>query len=145
MKSKDIFIQLEKNAIEWAKKYQIAKVGDIVMSKCGGKTIKKYKISHVDVTTGRNAQKTIQKTLVILYIGRKINAKGEFIDPIGMGRLLFEFTTEDGKQFSHSENEVTEYLNEFCFTVDFDPEAKKLYPNAYLTYEDSFDDFYYSR
>lgn len=145
MKSKDIFIQLEKEAIKWAKKYQIAKVGDIVTSKGGGKAIKKYKISHVQVTTGRNAQKTTQKTLVILYCGRKINAKGEIIDPIGTGRLLFEFTTEDGKHFNHSENEVTEYLNEFCFTVDFDPESKKLYPKAYLTYEDSFNGFYYSR
>jgi hypothetical protein len=145
MKSKDIFIQLEKEAIKWAKKYQIAKVGDVISSKGGGKTIKKYKISDVQVTTGRNAQKTTQKTLVILYYGRKINSKGECIDPIGTGTLLFEFTTEDGKQFNHSENEVTEYLNEFCFTVDFDPEAKKLYPKAYLTYKDNFDGFYYSR
>ena len=38
MKSKDIFRQLEKEAIKWGKKHQIVKIGDIVSSKGGGKT-----------------------------------------------------------------------------------------------------------
>lgn len=147
MKAKDIFINFEKNAIEWAKQYQIAKVGDVVTSNLGGKRPKKLKISSVSVTIGRNARLTTQKTLVIQYAGRRINSNGEFIDELGTGRWLTEFVTEDGRTFNHSENEVTEVANDIgvSFNVDFDPEAKEKYPHAYWSYSDSFDDFYYSR
>ena len=145
MKAKDIFIQFEKQAIEWAKQYQIAKVGDVVTSKLGGKRPKKLKISSVSVTIGRNAQKTTQKTLVIQYVGRRLNSKGELIDEIGTGRYLTEFITEEGKVFNHVENEVTETANDcgISFNVDFDPEEKTKYPNAYHSYTD--DCPYYSR
>lgn len=145
MKAKDIFIQFEKQAIEWAKQYQIAKVGDIVTSYLGGKRQKKLKISSVSVTVGRNAQKTTRKTLVIQYVGRRLNARGEFIDDIGTGIYLTEFITEDGKVFNHAENEVTETANDcgVSFNVDFDPEAKTKYPNAYQSYADACP--YYSR
>jgi hypothetical protein len=145
MKAKDIFIQFEKQAIEWAKQYQIAKVGDIVTSNLGGKRTKKLKISLVSVTIGRNAQKTTRKTLVIQYVGRRLNAKGEYINDIGTGRYLTEFVTEDGRIFNHNENEVSETDNDsgVSFNVDLDPEAKKKYPNAYQSYKDAC--LYYSR
>jgi hypothetical protein len=145
MKAKDIFIDFEKKAIEWGKQYQIAKVGDIVTSNLGGKRPKKLKISSVSVTIGRNARKTTQKTLVIQYTGRRINSNGEFIDELGTGRWLTEFVTEDGKIFNHFENEVTETANDIgvSFNVDFDPEAKEKYPNAYQSYADAC--HYYSR
>ena len=147
MKANDIFIDFEKKAIKWAKQYQIAKVGDIVTSNLGGKRPKKLKISSVSVTIGRNAQKTTQKTLVIQYVGRRLNSKGELIDEIGTGRYLTEFITEEGKVFNHVENEVTETSNDcgISFNIDFDPAAKEKYPHAYLSYSDSFDGFYYSR
>ena len=91
MKANDIFIQFEKQAVEWAKQYQIVKVGDIVTSNLGGKRPKKLKISSVSVTIGRNAQKTTQKTLVIQYVGRRLNAKGEFIDDIDMCRKIISY------------------------------------------------------
>jgi activator of HSP90 ATPase len=146
MKAKDIFIDFEKKAIEWAKQYQIAKVGDIVTSNLRGKKPKKLKISSVSVTIGRNAR-TTQKTLVIQYIGRRIKSNGEFIDELGTGKFLTEFVTEDGRTFNHSENEVTETANDIgvSFNVDFDPEAKEKYPYAYLSYNDSYNGFYYSR
>ena len=145
MKAKDIFLQFEKQAIEWAKQYQIAKVGDVVTSNLGGKRPKKLIISSVSVTIGRNAQKTTRKTLVIEYVGRRLNAKGEFIDDIGTGKYLTEFVTEDGKVFNHKENEVSEWANDcgVSFVVDFDPEAKLKYPNAYESYADACP--YYSR
>lgn len=147
MKTKDIFIEFEKQAIEWGKQYQIARVGDIVTSKLGGVRDKKFQISKVLVTVGRNAQKTTQKTLAIQYVGRRLNAKGELIDGLGTGRYLYEFTTKDGKVFNHSENEVTETVNDcgLSFIVDFDPEAKEKYPNAYLSYADNFEGFAYGR
>ena len=147
MKAKKIFIEFEKQAIEWGKKYQIAKVGDIVTSKLGGKRDKKLQISKVSVTVGRNAQKTIQKTLAIHYVGRRLNSKGELIDGLGTGKLINEFITEDGKVFNDSENEVTETVNAcgLSFVIDFDPEAKEKYPNAYLSYRDNFEGFSYSR
>lgn len=147
MKAKDIFIDFENKAIQWAKQYQIVKVGDIVTSNLGGKRPKKLKISCVSVTIGRNAGKTTQKTLVIQYVGRQIDSKGNFIHELGYGRYLTEFVTEDGKIFNHSENEVTETANDIgiSFNVDFDPKAKEKYPHAYLSYSDSFDDFHYSR
>jgi len=147
MKAKDIFIQFEKQAIEWGKQYQIAKVGDIVTSNLGGKRPKKLKISSISVTIGRNAIKTTQKTLVLQYTGRRINSNGEFMDELGTGRWLTEFVTEDGKVYNYSENEVTETANDIgvSFNVDFDPEAKEKYPHAYHTYKDSYDGFYYSR
>ena len=93
----------------------------------------------MSVTIGRNAQKTTRKTLVIEYVGRRLNSKGELIDGIGTGRYLTEFITEDGKVFNHSENEVTETANDcgVSFNVDFDPDAKRKYPNAYQSYKDA--------
>ncbi len=108
---------------------------------------KKLQISKVNVTIGRNAQKTIQKTLAIYYVGRRLNSKGELIDGLGTGRVINEFITEDGKVFNDAENEVTETVNDsgLSFVIDFDPEAKGKFPNAYLSYKDSFEGFSYGR
>ena len=139
IKANDVFIDFEKKAIEWAKQYQIAKVGDIVTSYLGGKRQKKFLISSVEVTIGRNKNKTTRKTLVIKYVGRRLNSKGELIDDIGVGRYLREFVTNDGKIFNHSENEVNEVVNDIglSFHVDFDEITKAKYPNAYQFYTDN--------
>lgn len=143
--AREILFELETHAIQWGKKHQIAKVGDIVTSYLGGKRPKKFKISKVSVTLGRNARHTAEKTLVIQYVGRRINSKGELIDDVGTGRYLDEFTTENGIIFTSSENEVSETLNDcgLTFYVDFEKEAKELYPNAYKSYGDACP--YYSR
>jgi len=147
MTSTEIFIEFEKMAIEWGKKYQIAKVGEIVISKLGGKRERKLILSSVSVTIGRNAKKTTNQTLVIQYAGRRMNANGEIIDEIGTGRCLYEFRTEDGRVFSHEENEVTEFANNsgLTFCIDFDPLCKEKYPNAYSSYQEPYHDFSYSR
>jgi len=147
MKAIEIFIEFEKQAIMWGKQYQIARVGDIVTSNLGGKRPKKVMISSVSVTCGRHAQKTTKQTFVLSYVGRRVNANNELIDSLGTGRWLREFITSEGKIFNHSQNEVTEESNDsgFYFIVDFDSEAKKLYPNAYKSYSDSLKDFTYSR
>ena len=147
MTTTEIFIEFEKMAIEWGKKHQIAKVGEIVISKLGGKRERKLILSSVSVTIGRNAQKTTSKTLVMQYTGRRVNAKGEIIDEIGRGRCLHEFRTDDGRVFSHSENDVTETANDsgLTFYIDFDPLCKEKYPNAYGSYQEPYHDFSYSR
>lgn len=139
MTAREILFELEKQAIQWGKKHQIAKVGDIVTSYLGGKRPKKFKISNVSVTLGRNAQKTTEKTLVIQYVGRRISSKGELIDRVGTGRYLDEFTTENGIIFNSSENQVSETVNDcgLSFNVDFEREAKDLYPNAFKSYGDA--------
>lgn len=147
MTATEIFIEFEKMAIEWGKKHQIAKVGDIVTSKLGGKRERKLVLSCVSVTIGRNAKKTTNKTLVMRYIGRRMNAKGEIIDEPGTGRCLCEFMTDGGQVFSHSENEVTEIANDsgLTFYIDVDPTCKEKHPNAYGSYQEPFHDFSYSR
>ena len=147
MKAIDVFIDFEKKAIEWGKQHQIAKVGDIVTSRLGGKRPKKLKISTVSVTIGRNARLTTQKTLVLQYYGRKINSKGEFINELGAQSYLTEFITEDGKVFNNSESEVTETVNDIglSFNIDIDQKAKEKYPHAYHAYKDGYDGFIYSR
>lgn len=146
MTTTEIFIEFEKMVIEWGKKHQIANVGDIVISKLGGKRERKLVLSSVSVTIGRNAKKTTNKTLVIQYTGRRMNAKGEIVDQLGTGRLLHEFKTEDGRVFNHAENGVTEYANDagLTFYVDFDPLCKEKYPNAYGSYKEQ-PRFCYSR
>jgi hypothetical protein len=146
MTATQIFIKFEKMAIQWGKKHQIAKVGEIVTSKIGKKTAR-FKISDVTVTIGRNAQETTRKTLVIVYCGRKINSKGEFIDELGCGRLLTNFVTNDGKFFDHIENQVTEFCTDsgLTFHVDFEQECKDVYPNAHSSYKEPFFKFSYSR
>jgi hypothetical protein len=141
-----IFIKFEKMAIEWGKKHQIAKVGEIVTSKIG-KREARFQISHVSVTIGRNARETTNKTLVIAYSGRKLNSKMELVDELGRGRFLTNFVTADGKVFDHKENEVTEFCTDsgLTFHVDFDPKAKDVYPNAYNSYKDPFFKFSYTR
>jgi len=147
MNSTEIFIEFEKRAIEWGKAHQIAKVGEVVISKLGGKRDKKLVLSSVSVRVGRNAQKTTRKTLVICYAGRRLNAKGELIDSLNTGLILYEFRTEDGRIFNHAENGVTEYCSDagLSFNVDFDPEAKSKYPNAFSSYAEPYSPFSYSR
>jgi hypothetical protein len=143
----EIFIEFEKMAIAWGKAHQIAKVGDIVTSNLGGKRPKKLQISHVWVSMGRNAQITTRKTFTIGYAGRRLNAKGGLIDEIGTGRILYDFLTADGKAWSHAENEVTETMTDsgLSFTIDFDPECKEKYPNAYASYAEPFHPNPYTR
>lgn len=133
MKARDVLFELEKNAIEWGKQYQIARVGDIVTSNLGGKKTKKLRISSVSVTIGRNAKETVRKTLVLEYCGQRVKANGEFD---GCGYILQEFTTFDGRKYEFSENEVTEIVNDcgLSFCIDFDNEHKEKYPDAYESY-----------
>lgn len=129
MTSQEIFAQFEQAAIEWGKQYQIAKVGDIVLSNLGGKRRKQLVISQVCVSIGRNAQKTTLKTFVLRYSGRRLNSKGEFIDELGSGRCLMEFTTESGGEYDYSEYGVNDECNDM---------SKMMYPNAYGTYSEPF-------
>ncbi len=147
MTATEIFIQFEKMAIEWGKRHQVAKVGEIVISKGGGKREKKYLLHHVFVTTGRNAEKTTDPTLVIMYTGRLLDKKGVPVHEIGQAKILFEFRTEDGRTFSHQENGVTEFVNDtgLSFSVDFDPEAAALFPAAYRKHGDQYFNFSYHR
>lgn len=147
MTSRDIFIEFEKNVIKWGKKHQIVEVGEVVISKLGGKRDKKLIISSVQVTVGRNAHNTTHKTLVIQYFGRRINLKGEVIDNLGSGLLIREFRTEDGRSFSYEENGVTETANDsgLSFYIDFDPAAKEKYPKSFSSYSDDAFGFSYYR
>ena len=63
------------------------------------------------------------------YTGRRDECKGEIIDEIGTGRCLYEFRTDDGRVFSHSENDVTETATDsgLTFYIDFDPLCKEKY------------------
>ena len=76
-------------AIEWGKKHQIAKVGEIVISKLGGKRGKVDFVIRL-VTIGRNAQNDQQNVGNAIH-WKKDDAKGEIIDEIGTGRCLYEF------------------------------------------------------
>jgi len=146
MTSTEIFIEFERMAIAWGKKHQIAKVGEIVTSNIGKRNAK-FQISQVSVTIGRNAKKTVKKTFVMQYVGRKINSKGLLVQEIGTGRLLFNFTKDNGVVFDHSENEVTTWENDggLSFVIDYDPEVKIMYPNACDSYKDPYHDFRYTR
>jgi hypothetical protein len=146
MKANDIFIEFERMAIEWGKAYQIVKVGDIVFSKLGGNFEKPLKINCVSVTIGRNS-KTTRKTLVMEYSGRRLYKNGDYVDDVGSGVWLREFRTEDGKVFNHLENEVNEEENDvgFTFYIEFDPEDKKLYPQAYSSYKENIFENPYTR
>lgn len=146
MNSTEIFIEFEKMALEWGKRHQIAKVGEVIISKLGGKRDKKLILSKVQVCVGRN-EKTVHKTLAMQYIGRRLNAKGEYLDELGTGIPLAEFRTEDGRVFSFDENEVTETENDcgLTFVIDFEPECKLKYPNAFSSYAEPCFSFSYKR
>lgn len=146
MTATEVFIEFERMAIKWGKKHQIAKVGEIVTVNLGKRNVK-FKISEVAVTIGRNAKETTRKTLVMQYVGRKINSKGAVVHEIGTGRLLFNFTKENGIVFDHSENGVTEWENDggLSFVIEYDPEAKQIYPHAYDSYKYPYRSFSYNR
>ena len=146
MTATEIFIEFERMAIEWGKKHQIANVGEIVTSNIGKRNVK-FQISKVCVAIGRNAKETAHKTLVIQYVGRKMNSKGIIVHEIETGQLLYNFTKDNGIIFDHSENGVTEWENDggLIFIVEDDAEAKKIYPNAHDSYKEPYYDFAYSR
>jgi hypothetical protein len=137
MTAREIFFDFEKKAIEWAKQYQIAKVGDIVTSSGGGKTNKSYIISSIEVVLGRNAQETTYRTLVLVYYGKKINKKGDIMYAHAISARLVDFVTGDGQSYNISENEVTETVNDIglTFMVEVDKMELVLQPIQSHSYE----------
>lgn len=139
--SNNIFQLLEQGAIKWGEQYRIANIGEIVTSKLGGVRDKKVEISNISVVIGRDASSTTQKTFAIHYVGRRLNAKGEYKDSLGCGVLLNEFVKENGQRYSANDFEITEHMNDtgLSFNLQVDPEAKKLYPKAFRSYFDKSD------
>ena len=140
MKTLDIFRTLEKQAIEWGNAHNEFKVGDIVESHLPqNKKPRLFVLSSIQVFIGRNAQKTIYKSLTLRCVGRRLKKDGTCFDVVGSGIYLGNFTRlADGKTFEANHNGVNQVINDggLVFNIDCDQEAKKLYPNAHETYAD---------
>jgi len=135
IKSLEIMQNLEMNCIAWAVQYLEAHVGDIITYKAG-KVTKQAEITHIHVNIGRNAIKTIKNSLFITYIGRRIRKRGGYVDAVGHGIVLDEFTLADGTEVTKHQDWECSTTIKMSFTVEVDRELKKLFPDAFRGYRE---------
>lgn len=138
MHTKEIFETLEKNALDWGRKYNRFEIGDVVETVLiGAKKTSLLKLSHIRVAIGRNKQKTCFKSLTLEYVGRRLYKDGSFKDEVGTGVWLRYFVrVSDGEAFSGEFNGVNQTSNDggLSFCLACQPEAVRLYPQAHESY-----------